>query len=102
MELILGLIFELIVDGCIEASGNKKVSRWIRYPLIVFVCLFFGSVITLIFLIAFRMVKEEPVVSVIFFLLGLFLLVGTVLKFRKLYLTKRSSEEAGAADDRNA
>lgn len=102
MDLIIGLIFELIVDGCIEASGNKKVCRWIRYPLIVLVCLFFGSIIALMFFVAFGVSKENPLGSVMVGMLGLFLLVGTVLKFRKLYFTKRSSEEAGAANDRNA
>ena len=41
MDIVLEFFLELIVDGGIEASGNKKLSRWIRYPLIALVVLFF-------------------------------------------------------------
>lgn len=90
MDIVLEFFLELIVDGGIEASGNKKLSRWIRYPLIALVVLFFGAVIAMMFYLAFGLSSDEPVASVIFSLLGLFFLVGTVLKFRKLYFAKRS------------
>lgn len=90
MDIVLEFFLELIVDGGIEASGNKKLSRWIRYPLIALVVLFFGAVIAMMFYLAFGLSSDEPVASVIFPLLGLFFLVGTVLKFRKLYFAKRS------------
>ena len=82
MDIVLEFFLELIVDGGIEASGNKKLSRWIRYPLIALVVLFFGAVIAMMFYLAFGLSSDEPVASVIFSLLGLFFLVGTVLKFR--------------------
>ena len=90
MDIVLEFFLELIVDGGIEASGNKELSRWIRYPLIALVVLFFGAVIAMMFYLAFGLSSDEPVASVIFSLLGLFFLVGTVLKFRKLYFAKRS------------
>lgn len=90
MDIVLEFFLELIVDGGIEASGNKKLSRWIRYPLIALVVLFFGAVIAMMFYLAFGLSSDEPVASVIFSLMGLFFLVGTVLKFRKLYFAKRS------------
>lgn len=81
---------ELIVDGAIEVSGNKKLSRWIRYPLITLIVLFFGALIALIFCLALGLSSDEPVASVVLSLLGLLILAGTVLKFRKLYFAKRS------------
>ena len=90
MDIVLEFFLELIVDGGIEASGNKKLSRWIRYPLIALVVLFFGAVIAMMFYLAFGLSSDEPVASVILSLLGLFFMVGTVLKFRKLYFAKRS------------
>lgn len=89
MDMILELLLELAVDGGIELSGNRKLSRWIRYPLIALVCLFFGSVIALVLYMGISVYPEEPLASVLLCLLGLFLLVGTVLKFRKLYLVKK-------------
>ena len=100
MDIVLEFFLELIVDGGIEASGNKKLSRWIRYPLIALVVLFFGSVIAMIFYLAFGLSTHEPMASACFFLLGLFLLVGTVLKFRKLYFAKRADNGSERTNDK--
>ena len=100
MDILFFFFLELIVDGVIETSGNKKLSRWIRYPLIALVVLFFGAVIALIFYLALGLSSNEPVASVIFSLLGLFLLVGTVLKFRKLYFVKRTDNGSEATNDK--
>lgn len=100
MDILFELFLELIVDGVIETSGNKKLSRWIRYPLIALVVLFFGAVIALIFYLALGLSSDEPVASVIFSLMGLFLLVGTVLKFRKQYFAKRSGNGSEGTDDK--
>ena len=62
MDFILEFLLELVVEGGMEASGNKKLSRWIRYP---------------------RMILT------ILFLVGIFLLVGAVAKIRQLYFTKK-------------
>lgn len=100
MDIILGFFLELLVDGVIETSGNKKLSRWIRYPLILLVVLFFGAVIAIVFYLAFGLSAEEPVASVILSLLGLLLLVGTVLKFRKLYFAKRTDNGNEVTNDK--
>lgn len=102
MDIILELFLELIADGVMEASGNKKLSRWIRYPLMALVVLFFGAVIALVFYLALGLSSNEPVASIAFSVLGLFLLVGTVLKFRKLYFAKRSDKGSGAINDKRA
>lgn len=99
MDIVLEFFLELIVGGCIEASGNKKLSRWIRYPLITLVVLFFGAVIVLIFYVALGVSSDKPVASVILLLLGLLLLVGTGLKFRKLYFAKRSDHGSEGTND---
>ncbi|OUN99512.1 hypothetical protein B5F98_01900 [Pseudoflavonifractor sp. An44] len=100
MDILFELFLELIVDGVIETSGNKKLSRWIRYPLIALVVLFFGAVIALIFYLALGLSSNEPVASVIFSLLGLFFLVGTVLKLRKLYFAKRADNGSEETNDK--
>ena len=100
MDIVLEFFLELIVDGGIEASGNKKLSRWIRYPLIALVVLFFGTVIALIFYLALGLSSNEPVASVAFSSLGVFLLVGTLLKFRKLYFAKRADNGSERTNDK--
>lgn len=100
MDIVLEFLLGLIVDGGIEASGNKKLSRWIRCPLIALVVLFFWAVIAMVFYLAFGLSSDEPVASVIFSLLGLFFLVGTVLKFRKLYFAKRADNGSERTNDK--
>lgn len=39
MEILFELIVELVLEGSIEISKNTKISRWIRYPLLVFLIL---------------------------------------------------------------
>ena len=100
MDIVLEFFLELIVDGGIEASGNKKLSRWIRYPLIALVVLFFGAVIAMMFYLAFGLSSNEPVASVAFSSMGVFLLVGTLLKFKKLYFAKRADNGSERTNDK--
>lgn len=44
MDFILEFLLELVVEGGMEASGNRKLSRWIRYPLMILTILFFAPV----------------------------------------------------------
>lgn len=89
MDVIFEFLFELAVEGCMELSGNRKISPWIRYPLVALICLFFGAIIALLVYIGISVYPEEPVASVICWLLGALVLVGVMLKFRKLYLGKK-------------
>ena len=89
MDVIFEFLFELAVEGGMELSGNRKISPWIRCPLVALICLFFGAIIALMVYIGISVYPEEPVASVICWLLGMLVLVGVVLKFRKLYLAKK-------------
>lgn len=102
MEIILVFILGMVGAVLVQLSANKGVSRWIRYPLMALVVLFFGAVIALVFYLALGLSSNEPVASIAFSLLGLFLLVGTVLKFRKPYFAKRSDKGSGAINDKRA
>lgn len=92
MDAVFAFFLELIVDGMIEMSGDRKMSRWIRYPLIVFSVLFFGTVIGMIFFLAIGMSHNEPLAAAVISLLGIFMLLGTFLKFRKLYFERQSDD----------
>lgn len=89
MDFILEFLLELVVEGGMEASGNRKLSRWIRYPLMILTILFFAAVIGLVFFIGVYMYREEPLASAILFLVGILLVVGAVAKIRQLYFTKK-------------
>ncbi len=93
MEYLIEFLFELVIEGSIEASKSPKLPKWVRYPLIVIIAFFFLAVIGLVFLAGFLSLKENIFMGIFFLLLGLFLLIASIIKFRKLYLIKVNKEE---------
>lgn len=93
MEYLIEFILELVFEGSIEASKNNKIPKYIRYPLIAIIILFFIAVIAIIFLAGFLSLKENIIVGIIFILLGLFILVMSIIKFRKTYLNKTNKKQ---------
>lgn len=85
-------LFEFIVELLFEAGGevatNKKVSKWIRYPILIIMCSFFAIVIGGIIILGISTIKENILVASIFIALGLFLLIGSILKLKK-YINKK-------------
>ena len=59
METLLEIIMEIVMEGTLYTAGNKKVSLWIRVPLILVLLLFFGFIITGSFLTGIIIVKKE-------------------------------------------
>ncbi len=88
MEFLFELIFELIFEGSIEASSNRKLSKWIRYPLIVIISVFYLGLIALFIMLGVKLFDETKLGSVSMIAIGLFLLIVCILAFRKIYLKK--------------
>lgn len=88
MEFIVELVLELFVEGGIEVSSNKKISKWIRYPILALLILFFSVVIFGIIILGIVMLSESILAGIILITLGLFFLVMSIHKFRKRYLIK--------------
>lgn len=86
MEFVFELILELFLEGSMEISKNKKISKWIRYPVLALVVLFFVTVLALIFLVGIMMFSTNILASLFVIGVGLIMLVGTILKFRRMYL----------------
>ena len=59
METLLEIIMEIVMEGTLYTAGNKKVSLWIRIPLILVLLLFFGFIIAGSFLTGIIIVKKE-------------------------------------------
>ena len=89
MDIVFEFLVELLAEGTIEISKSKKVSKWLRYPLIALIVLFFSLVILGIFALGIIMLKENLLLSVILILLSLFMLIAGILKFRKTYMDKK-------------
>ena len=57
MDLLIEIILELILEGSIEISSNRKVPKWIRYPLILILTILFSIIIVGIFILGLYIYK---------------------------------------------
>lgn len=88
MELIFEFICELLLEGSIEISSNKKISKWIRYPLIFLIVLFFLTVIGLILFLGIILFNKNIIASLFIMCVGVMLLILSIIKFKKIYIKK--------------
>lgn len=93
MEFIFELILELFLESGMEVGKNKKVSKWIRYPILALVIVFFIIVLSLIFFMGIMIFQTNILASLFIIGVGFIMLVGTVLKFRKLYLELMNNQK---------
>lgn len=89
MDFIIELVIELLLEGSIEISSNKRVSRWIRYPLIVFIVTLFAGIILLMLYLSFSLLNKNVLVAILILIISLFMLISAIIKFKKLYLEKK-------------
>ena len=88
MEYIIEFILELALESGMEASKNTKLPKYIRYPLIVLISLFFISIIGIIFFTGILLLKDKLYLGIFILTIGLFMLISAIIKFKKIYLNK--------------
>lgn len=89
MEFLLEFILELFLEESIEISSNKKINKWIRYPLMILVILFFVAVIGLIFFTGVLAFPINKWLSILLLIFGMIMSIGTIVKFRSLFLKRK-------------
>lgn len=92
MEYIIEFVLELIFEVGVEASKSRKVPKCIRFLLIAIISLLFIGVIGLIILMGLWILKNNILGGIFIILLGLFMLVSAIVKFRKTYLIKKEQK----------
>lgn len=93
MEFIFEILSDLIIEGCFEASSNKKVPKVIRYPLIAIIILFFASVIFGIFFLGVSLWNKNIYGSLLIILVSIFMLIASIYRLRKIYIEKENKDE---------
>lgn len=60
--MLIEALIELIFDNSLELAKNKKISKWIRYPLIILIILFIVGIIGCLMSVGVVMTlsKERP------------------------------------------
>lgn len=87
-EIIFEVILDVVVEGSIEVSKSSKIPKYVRYPLIGMILLFFSAVIGLILFTGVLVLDKSIFSGMLLISVGLLLLFLSIIKFRKTYLTK--------------
>lgn len=88
MDDLLEFIFEVLLELGEDVSSNRKISKWIRYPILAIIILFYIGVVGITLFVGLSSLKENKFLGLIFILLSLFFVVGLFIKIRKLYINK--------------
>lgn len=88
MDDLLEFIFEVLLELGEDVSSNRKKSKWIRYPILAIIILFYIGVVGITLFFGLSSLKENKFLGLIFILLSLFFVVGLFIKIRKLYINK--------------
>lgn len=89
MDFIFEFIVELLFEGSMEISTNKKIRKWIRYPILAIIILFFVSVIFGILIVGISLFKENVLAALFMIFIGLAMLIGSIVKFREIYIKEK-------------
>lgn len=92
MDELIELVLDLLLEGGLEINSNKKVSKWIRYPIIVLLTLIFTIVIIGIFILGIFFVEENILVSLVMIIIGIIMLVGAIKKIKKYNLGRKEDK----------
>lgn len=91
MEFIFELVFELLFEGGMEVTSNRKISKWIRYPLLGLFILIFVGIISLIIFMGVVCLKNTVIGGMFIIGLGIFMLVASIRKFRQFCIYEKSN-----------
>lgn len=89
MEILLELIVEILLEGSMEIGANTKISRWIRYPILLILILFFTFIISVILFFGLYLLRKNIFVAFVIICFDVFLFVSSIKKLKKLYLKEK-------------
>lgn len=93
MDLLFEFIFDLVFELSEEAVKSKRLSKWIRYPLLILISLLYLFVILIILIIGIAMLKEMTIFGILFIVIDIAMIYFTIKKFKNEYLNKKNDIE---------
>lgn len=76
MDMLIELVVDLLFDAGLEVTKNKKISKWIRYPLIVLILLFFIMIIIGIAYLGIFLIESKEIKQIC---IGVFLITLSLI-----------------------
>lgn len=85
MNLLIEFILELILEGSIEIVKVKKIPKFIRYPILALIILFFSIIILGLIILGILSLKKNILFGLFSIILGIIFLIETVHKTKEQY-----------------
>lgn len=86
MDLILEFIFDLVLESSMEIAKDKKIKKWIRYPLAFLLSLFIIAVIGTIFFVGVTFIIDEEnnikLAGILFIIFDIILIASAIRKIK--------------------
>lgn len=94
MEFLMELITELLLESSVEVAKSRRISKWIRYPIIALLALLYLAVVAVVALTAWIVCRGEgPLwLGVGLLLLDIFFVLYSSRKIRKEILARKKEE----------
>lgn len=93
MEFILEFIFDLVFESSMEIAKDKKIKKWIRYPLAFVLFLFIIAVIGTIFFVGIMFIFDEEIniklAGILFIIFDIILIISAIEKIIQLFKESR-------------
>ena len=97
MDFILEILFDLALESDVEVASNKKMKKWVRYPLLVLLSLFIIAVIGALLAAGIIFILDNDITMKvfggIFIVFDILLTISIIKKFRKRISQKATNEE---------
>lgn len=95
MDLILELIFDLVLESSMEIAKDKKIKKWIRYPLAFLLSLFIIAVIGTIFFVGVIFIIDEEIniklAGILFIIFDIILIASAIRKIKNEKINYKKS-----------
>lgn len=83
MDFLIELIGEILIEGSFELGTNKKISKWIRYPILTLLIIFYSVIILGILFIGINSINENFWLSIFLMGVALILFIGTIVAIKR-------------------
>lgn len=83
MEIVFEILGEFIFEVLFYTGTDRKISKWVRYPILFIVLVFFLTVILGIFALAVSTIEKNAIISIVLIIIDALISIGIIKKVLK-------------------
>lgn len=83
MDIIYELILTIFLEYIMDVSSNRKITLWVRIPLLILLVVFFGAILLSLTIVGLELIKNKEVYTGSIFIFIALLFVIWIIKLVK-------------------